>query len=92
MREGISGPIPSFLSLSPSHCLTLFISHFFLYLYHFLSFFSSLFFPSHLSVSLILLLLLLVSLSLPLSLWQAVVWLQLIAVEINKASKFVFLL
>lgn len=34
----------------------------------------------------------LLSLSLSLSLWQAVVWLQLIAVEINKASKFVFLL
>lgn len=30
--------------------------------------------------------------ALSLSLWQAVVWLQLIAVEINKASKFVFLL
>lgn len=77
MREGISGLIPSFLSLSDSLYLSLLSVS--------LPFsFSSPLFPSHLSVSL--------SSSLSLPLWQAVVWLQLIAVEINKASKFVFLL
>lgn len=84
MREGISGLIPSFLYLSSSLSPILTISHFFLYLLPFSFFLFSSFPPTSLSCS--------SSPSPPPSLWQAVVWLQLIAVEINKASKFVFLL
>lgn len=78
---------PSFLSLSLPHCLCFSPSLTSVSLPFSLSCSSFLLsFPSHLSVSLILPL---PSLS---PFWQAVVWLHLIAVEINKAGKFVFLL
>lgn len=76
MREGTPGLILSLLPLSPSHCLFLPSLSFF---QDFSSLSPLLLFPSHCSIP--------PSLSL-----QAVMWLHLIAVEINKASKFVFLL
>lgn len=91
MREGISGLIPSFLSLFLTVTDSLHFASFCIFTLS-LSFFYSLFFHSYLSVLLVLSISPSLSLLSPLSLSQSVMWLQLIAVEINKASKFVFLL
>lgn len=78
MREGISGLIPS-LPLLCLRCLIFTISRFYPISVHFL------FAPPSTPLCLVYPLQLC-----PLSLWQTVMWLHLIAVEINKASKFVF--